>query len=78
MKLPKQAKPVMRKVCTVNHFGLGIRPALPMCKPEMQNDLGDCLIQNGGTAVGVNCNDCCQNLGGDYWRGPDDILYACH
>jgi len=65
MRLPKQAKSVMRKVGTVNHFGLGIRPAA--CPPGVGEEMGTCELTNHDRARST-CPDCCGS-NGIKWEG---------
>jgi len=68
MKLPKQAKPVMRKVGAVNHFGLGMRPSSGICPPEAQNEHGECYSNN--RMIGIKtCDECCGLNNATRWRG---------
>jgi len=76
MKLPRQAEPIMRKIGTMNHFGLGIRPAA--CPPGIENEIGSCHFDNGEVATRTNCYACCaikHHVMG--WQGPNTGLVFC-
>jgi len=77
MKLPKQAKPVMRKVGAVNHFGLGMRPSPTQCSSRSQNELGACILNNFNRIPNTTCFQCCGMNQARAWRGHVTGLAGC-
>lgn len=75
MRLPKQARPVIRSVDIVSQFELSMSPS--QCPPGISGEIGRCFFDDSGPTNGYNCVACCAIRHAVSWYGPNTGAINC-